>query len=378
MKTFQTRSFTKPDYYDTFACLADKCSFTCCQEWKIAVDENTLNNWQSLPERPDRDTAVVEGTCVMRLNSNHKCQYLNEQNLCRLVLKYGDSVLSDTCDSFPRQMHHFTNYTEFSLATSCPEVIDYLWNQQTVKLVSVNPEEALSYMSASQRRLYQLRGRLLDLMEINDMSCHSLQENLLAQFYMLLHADSIHEIKTEDLFAAFSSMEFNLTNSFYERNELFLDLIESYQQKGMYRNFLDGTSHLAQEIASNWSDEKMYKKALAFEEELEPYKRLLCRYIYMEIYSCSLLPEFKLNDMIYAFQWIAIEYALLRHGLFLQWEQNHEKTFSYETVRESIIILSRICGYDESDIQEYLKNNFKSALWDWSYLALIVGMPPQQ
>ena len=26
----------KPNYYDRFTCIADKCTFTCCQEWKIA------------------------------------------------------------------------------------------------------------------------------------------------------------------------------------------------------------------------------------------------------------------------------------------------------------------------------------------------------
>ena len=28
----------KPDYYEYFTCIADRCSFTCCREWKIGVD----------------------------------------------------------------------------------------------------------------------------------------------------------------------------------------------------------------------------------------------------------------------------------------------------------------------------------------------------
>ena len=38
----------KIDYYDKFNCIADKCSFTCCQEWKIAVDEDTYTKWKNL------------------------------------------------------------------------------------------------------------------------------------------------------------------------------------------------------------------------------------------------------------------------------------------------------------------------------------------
>ena len=40
MKNYQ------PDYYNKFKCIADKCSITCCQEWKIAVDDATNRKWK--------------------------------------------------------------------------------------------------------------------------------------------------------------------------------------------------------------------------------------------------------------------------------------------------------------------------------------------
>ena len=50
----------KPDYYDEFQCIADACSLTCCQEWKIAVDRKTAAEWKKIetPEgvRPKRRT----------------------------------------------------------------------------------------------------------------------------------------------------------------------------------------------------------------------------------------------------------------------------------------------------------------------------------
>lgn len=42
MKNYQ------PDYYNKFKCIADKCSITCCQEWKIAVDDATNRKWKKL------------------------------------------------------------------------------------------------------------------------------------------------------------------------------------------------------------------------------------------------------------------------------------------------------------------------------------------
>lgn len=38
----------KVNYYDQFKCIADKCSLSCCQEWRIAVDDETHQKWQGV------------------------------------------------------------------------------------------------------------------------------------------------------------------------------------------------------------------------------------------------------------------------------------------------------------------------------------------
>ena len=35
----------RPDFYNEFHCIADSCTITCCQEWKIAVDPDTNRKW---------------------------------------------------------------------------------------------------------------------------------------------------------------------------------------------------------------------------------------------------------------------------------------------------------------------------------------------
>ena len=37
-----------PDYYSEFICTADNCPLTCCQEWKIYVDDITKEKWKTL------------------------------------------------------------------------------------------------------------------------------------------------------------------------------------------------------------------------------------------------------------------------------------------------------------------------------------------
>ncbi len=57
---------------------------------------------------------------MIRLDEEHKCPFLSENRLCRLVSAYGDSVLSETCTVFPREVHRFETHEEEVLMPSLP------------------------------------------------------------------------------------------------------------------------------------------------------------------------------------------------------------------------------------------------------------------
>ena len=39
----------KPDYFDTFHCIASACPDSCCQEWDVDVDAASAEYYRSLP-----------------------------------------------------------------------------------------------------------------------------------------------------------------------------------------------------------------------------------------------------------------------------------------------------------------------------------------
>ena len=39
--------YVKPDYFERFQCIADKCPDTCCAGWKIMIDESSLQKYKS-------------------------------------------------------------------------------------------------------------------------------------------------------------------------------------------------------------------------------------------------------------------------------------------------------------------------------------------
>ena len=125
----------RPDFYNEFHCIADSCTITCCQEWKIAVDPDTNRKWKKVsapadvPEQKKNLSAYTEkkdGLRVIQLDSDHRCPFLSENRLCRLVTAYGDKILSETCTTFPREIHRFPCHIEETLMPCCPAVIDLL------------------------------------------------------------------------------------------------------------------------------------------------------------------------------------------------------------------------------------------------------------
>ena len=80
----------KPDYYEDFTCIADRCSFTCCREWKIGVDEDTFVKWkhtltpdgmydtdrgqQAKKEKLSGYVRKKDGSRVIGLNKEKNCQ----------------------------------------------------------------------------------------------------------------------------------------------------------------------------------------------------------------------------------------------------------------------------------------------------------------
>ena len=112
---------------------------------------------------------------------------------------------------------------------------------------------------------------------------------------------------------------------------------------------------------------------------LTDYDIVFRNYLANELFSDLISPEAAstkkiIEHMIIKMQWIMIEYTAIRQSLFLWYSHNANIPLTYETIREHIVIISRMTGYDDDDIREYLENSFAKLIWDWGYAALIMGI----
>ncbi len=418
----------KPDFYKKFQCIAGECEITCCQEWKIAVDEDTRKRWENITlgsaEKLTDYIEEKEGTSVIRLKENHKCPFLNEEKLCKLVIEYGEETLSKTCQLFPRQIHEFSDRTEYALVTCCPEVVDMLSKENPFEsadllereklldgaglLEKENPFESadlpkqendFQHSTEKQDFLAQIRYLICAILEDET---YSVEKALKMSFYVLLDIlekagmpnrnarrqkrvslddyginykcislEAYQEGALQELSDAMDAMEQDALATLEERNELFLDLAENYRKEGLYTAYLEPIAQLAESYSENGYDEALLDKNESFEKEFVKYETLVRRYFLQEIYADFLLPESNLQDLVVAFQWIGMEYAAIHQALFLRFQLEKEE-LPYKTVRNYLVVIARVMGYDEDDITEYLQNSFQNLIWEWGYFALIV------
>lgn len=367
-----------PDYYAQFRCTADKCPITCCQEWKISVDDDTLKRWAALNPPVDSKlfTYVQDGQRVIALNSRHVCPFLEKNKLCRLVLEHGEDAISETCQVFPRETHSFADHEEASLMPCCPAVIDLWAAQDATPLTFPHPNiDSIPFF---------IRSAVIDA--ILQQTDRLPEQILSACFYMIqeIHrkkkptkdflSDCFSEKSFCQLYDAMDDLSPDCIDSVLECNELLLDLSVNYQKEQLYQEWLTPLTQQAETLSELLTEpeEELPMQWQAFRTAFAQYEPLMRSYLANEVYSELLSFEDTTKHMLVRLQWLMLQYAAVRQSLFLIWQDSPE-AFSYEKVREALVIINRMTGYDEEDIYEYLENSFESLLWDWGYFALLAG-----
>lgn len=265
----------RPDYYEKFQCIADRCTITCCQEWKIGVDNETNRKWKKLlppdtvvdkKKNLSAYTVKKDGMRVIALDEKHRCPFLNEEKLCRLLCTYTDRVLSDTCTQFPREVHRFSTHEEETLMPCCPAVIDIWKDAKEIVFPKVDREY--------KDLLFAIREHMMELLED---STQRLEDQLKQGFYILLELnkqDSLTMQLINEYFSgesvaqlreAISQIPMNELDSMDECNELLQDLVVNYQKEGLYKKYLDPILLQAKQLSETYAADTMCEDLQLFE-----------------------------------------------------------------------------------------------------------------
>lgn len=385
----------QPDYYDKFQCTASACPMTCCMQWRISVDDKTFLRW---PQEWEKQVKEVEEGHIIRLNKDGMCPFLNEEKLCKIVLKAGEQAISYTCQTFPREEHRYHGRIERCLTPGCPAVLDLMWQQddfhirerdiqdnkieekkidgqeirgQKVKETSLNEE-----ICEINPVLFEIRDWFLEIVNDKQLPLNTALEIcflIAVDIYELeqkgilekefLHYKSITNLqKIREAIGANDQMT---EDRLEEYNLLFLDISEIYRKQKIYADFLIPLAKEAEKLdcqeIEGWNE---------FLLKFAPWKEHLRKLFAGEILSAVITPGTEhVQDILVKLEWMAMEYAVLLQVLFLQ---GNIGEITYEKLRESVCVIFRMMGYADDDIWEYMGNCFDQVIWPWEYYALLV------
>ena len=302
-----------PAHYTRFHCIASSCDFTCCREWKIYADDAVFRKWQK------------KG--IRKVTEDLDCPHLAEDGLCRIITKYGEELIPETCRVFPREVREYPDRTERSLMLACPAVIDLLAEGFSVPRYE-SPE-------ASGRRTEELREHWMHIIR----GSVTPEEAFLRLFRV-----------PEDYPAVPADVQKE------EEAQLYADLTENYRAEGYYRRFweeeLEEETEVPRESMTLW----------------RTHTDLIMNCILNDVWSECLKPGFTEREMQLKLEWTALKYAAVRHFLRIRPCEG-----GFRTVRNGIVLMTRIMSMDDEEIFAWLQDMFDGTVWGPEYPALLFG-----
>ena len=130
-----------PDYYERFQCIAGKCEDTCCAGWEIDIDDESYEAYMQVPgafgerlrdsikEYHSEDEDIYENHGFL-LRTGKRCPFLNQDNLCDMILELGEQSLCYVCTHTPRNYFEYDHTREISISPSCPEAGRLIFSQK--------------------------------------------------------------------------------------------------------------------------------------------------------------------------------------------------------------------------------------------------------
>lgn len=113
--------FRVPSYYNSFKCIADKCTDNCCIGWEIDIDCDTAEYYKSVGGdfgKRLRENISDENSFILK---GERCPFLNGNNLCDIIINCGEEHLCQICRDHPRYFEWYGNIKEGGIGLSCEE-----------------------------------------------------------------------------------------------------------------------------------------------------------------------------------------------------------------------------------------------------------------
>ena len=112
-----------PSYCKTFRCIADKCKDNCCIGWEIDIDTSSAEYYENVKGsfgEKLRQNIIKSEVCSFKLKGE-RCPFLNDNNLCEIIINLGEDKLCQICNDHPRFFEWYSDIKEGGIGLCCEE-----------------------------------------------------------------------------------------------------------------------------------------------------------------------------------------------------------------------------------------------------------------
>ena len=171
----------RPSYYKKFKCISKNCTDSCCTDWEIDIDEDTLDFYKNV--KGDfagrlKDNIFIPGKDDEEIphfiqTKDERCPFLNECNLCDIFINLGEEHLSQICTHHPRYYDWFLNGEEQGLGLCCEEAARLILTDdsendfeviQTENQEEIGDDEEYEVQQALENLLFEMRNEIFDIL----------------------------------------------------------------------------------------------------------------------------------------------------------------------------------------------------------------------
>ena len=130
-----------PNYYTQFHCIANQCKHSCCIGWEIDIDDDTYEYYQALNsdfgKRLNDNIITQDGCNCFKLSQNERCPFLNDNNLCDIILHLSEDALCQICTDHPRFRNFYSDRVEIGLGLCCEEACRLILSSKDFSIIEI-------------------------------------------------------------------------------------------------------------------------------------------------------------------------------------------------------------------------------------------------
>lgn len=110
-----------PTYCKSFKCTADKCRDNCCIGWEIDIDPSSAEYYKTVGGdfgNRLKENITSGDVCSFKMKGE-RCAFLNENNLCDIIINLGENALCQICRDHPRYFEWYSAVKEGGVGLCC-------------------------------------------------------------------------------------------------------------------------------------------------------------------------------------------------------------------------------------------------------------------